>query len=156
MLMGAMHFVLKAFYGPATGGGEYTSIFVTRKFLLPGSLFISFLCRYGNIENTLVPLNRISENDNAKGYNCHSWLAQLSILNERVIAFDVRHRDVVGSSQRQVGKAPTPQDVLTNILDNYSKAEVVWARRTHREWGLFRSMWPAAVLLSYRLDRNDP
>merc|ERR1719401_1138995 len=26
---------------------------------------------------------------------------------------------------------------------------------THRSWGLFRSMWPASVLVDHRLDRQD-
>merc|ERR1719181_868930 len=77
-------------------------------------------------------------------------------MNERVLSFDARHRDVVGDCERRTGKAPTLFDVVCNMIDNYSSAHSIWERRVHHNWGLFKSLWPASVLLDVRLDRQDP
>merc|ERR1719305_1675648 len=77
-------------------------------------------------------------------------------MKERVIAFDVRHRDVYADTLTEVGRSPTLEDIYQNILKNYGAAREVWHTRMHRSWGFFRSLWPASLLLDRRLDRTDP
>jgi len=155
MFQGGLHFLLKAYFDPDKVVAEMYYRLV-RKFVLPGTIFFSFLFRYADIENTLVPLNRIVEQDYTKfDRNC-PWLAKLQGMNERVFAFDARHRDVVGLTMEKLGKAPNINDIVTNIIENYDHAYRFWEQRQHRGWGLFRSMWPASVLVDQRLDRQDP
>lgn len=155
MLVGVLHFVLKAYFRPVSEGNAVSFFGMVRQFGLPGIIFLCLLARYADIEETLVPLNRISERDVATGLHS-TWLSRVTKMSERVLAFDARKRDVVGSCQKEIGRAPTLDDVLTNMIDHYKQAEEAWGRRLHREWGLFRSMWPAAVLLDRRLDSQDP
>lgn len=155
MFQGGLHFVLKAVYAPDQPL-SVEGLTLLRKFVLPGTIFFSFLLRYADIENTLVPLNRIAEQDYTKTQRNCPWLSQLTVLNERVLAFDTRHRDVVGATASSIGKSPTIDDIIANIIANYDDAHKIWLRRHHHNWGLFKSMWPASVLLDSRLDRKDP
>jgi len=161
MGVGVLHFALKAIFEKAKNDDGFLWIIVKetftvmRKFGLPGLIFLSFLARYSDIEKTLVPLNRISERDTAKGTQ-GTFLGRVTKMNERILAMDARKRDVVGDCQKQAGKAPTLDDVITNLVNNYKNAEQIWGKRRHREWGLFRSMWPTSVLVDIRLDRQDP
>jgi hypothetical protein len=84
------------------------------------------------------------------------WLANMKILNERVLAFDVRHRDVYEDTLADIGRSPTLKDIILNVIKNYGNAQGVWHTRMHRSWGLFRSLWPASLLLDRRLDTSDP
>jgi hypothetical protein len=157
VLQGVLHFALKAYCDPAKSLLDLDMwLLIVRKFLLPGTIFFSFLWRYGDIHNTLMPLNRVVEEDYTQKEQHCPWLSKLQAMNERILSFDARHRDVVGSAAAKVGKAPTIADIVQNIVDNYDNAREIWSGRIHRDWGLFRSMWPASVLLDPRLDRNDP
>jgi hypothetical protein len=157
MFQGGLHFALKAWFDPDKPGIEIMYLRLVRKFVLPGTIFLSFLLRYADIENVLVPLNRICDKGVTKAVRDVPWLSTIRVLNERVLAFDVRHRDVVGAAQvSKGGKNPTLDDVVNVLIDNFMSAEQAWGRRVHREWGLFRSMWTGAVLLDRRLDRQDP
>lgn len=129
---------------------------LVRKFVLPGSIFFSLLFRYADVENTLVPLNHIAELEVTQEQDFSPWLAKLRIMNERVLAFDVRHRDVYQDCLADLGHLPALDDVMQNVLRNYENAKSIWHTRVHRSWGLFRSMWPAALLLDRRLDGTDP
>jgi hypothetical protein len=155
MLQGALHFVLKVWFEPETVKLAMYARLV-RKFVLPGTIFFTILMRYSDIENTLVPLNRILKQD----YTMHTrncpWVSKIQVLNERVLAFDARHRDVIGSVMKKLGRAPTVADVVENLVSNYDVAQRCWDKRKHRSWGLFRSMWPTGVLVDKRLDRTDP
>jgi len=163
MFQGGMHFAVKIivkWYLPSSISKEeeidVMYVRLVRKFVLPGTIFFSFLLRYADIENTLVPLNRICEQDFDKSSRSCPWLGKIQVLNERVLAFDARHRDVVGAARTALGKKPSLQEIVQNMLDNYEQAHKFWQRRSHRDWGLFRSMWPASVLLDRRIDRHDP
>ena len=103
----------------------------------------------------LRTLNRICEHDLTKDKRDCPWLSNIHVLNERLLAFDARHRDVVGATEHAIGKAPTINDIVQNMLDKYDNAYKYWSNRKHRNWGLFRSMWPASVFLDRRLDRRD-
>lgn len=155
MFQGGFHFILKAYYMPEE---VVSNMFfrLVRKFVLPGTIFFSILWLYADIENTLVPLNRIVEQDYTDTQRHCPWLGKLQAMNERVLAFDARHRDVVGAAQKSLGHSPTIRDIMLNIIEHYEDARVIWGRLNHRHWGLFRSMWPASVLVDRRLDRNDP
>lgn len=148
--------MLKAYFDPDKTVATEMYVRLLRKFVLPGTIFFSFLLRYADIENTLMPLNRIVEEDYTKNNRKCPWLTKIEVLNERVLAFDARHRDVVGSVKAKLGQAPTIREVVQSIIDNYDRAHKVWQVRMHRGWGLFRSMWLASVLLDRRLDRHDP
>lgn len=113
------------------------------------------LMKYADVENTLVPLNHIAELEVNENQHHSPWLMRLRIMNERVLAFDVRHRDVFADVQSQLGKVPNLHEILQNIIDNYEVSRCQWHARVHRQWGLFRSMWPAALLVDRRLDRKD-
>jgi len=76
-------------------------------------------------------------------------------MNERVLAFDVRHRDVFAETQLQLGRQPTLNNIFQNVVDHYDTSKNQWHARVHKQWGLFRSMWPAALLIDKRLDRTD-
>lgn len=157
MLQGGLHFALKAYFAPdQVEGSEMVYVRIVRKFVLPGTIFFAFLLRYANIENTLVPLNRICEQDLTKDKRDCPWLSTVKVLSERVLAFDARHRDVIGQTEAKLGQPATINDIVQNMLENYDYAHKFWSRRKHRDWGLFRSMWPAAVLVDVRLDRTDP
>merc|ERR1740117_1660604 len=140
MFQGGCHFLLKAIFDPDLVATEMY-LRLVRKFVLPGTIFFSFLLRYADIENTLVPLNRIVEQDYHKHNRQCPWLSQLQGMNERVFSFDARHRDVVGLVQEKLGKPPTVRDIVQNMVDNYDHAYRFWEQRDHRSWGLFRSMW---------------
>jgi len=113
------------------------------------------LLRYADVENTLVPLSHIAELEANENQHHSPWLTKLKIMNERVLAFDVRHRDVFADTLAELGKAPTIDDIFRNVISNYDVAKERWHARAHRQWGLFRSMWPAALLLDRRFDMND-
>merc|ERR1719401_295900 len=132
-----------------------TYVTIARKFILPGFIFFSFLLRYADIENTLIPLNRIVEQDYTKADRRCPWFTTVQAVNERVLAYDVRHRDVVGHAQASKQAPPTIKDIITNLTDNYERAHRSWQKRKYLRWGLFRSMWPAAVLVDKRLDTKD-
>lgn len=154
MFQGSLHFVLKAYFDP-----EDIHIFMwlrlVKKFALPGAIFFIVLFRYADVENTLVPLNHIAELEVTTEQDTSPWLANMKILNERVIAFDVRHRDVYSDTVADLGRLPGLNDIVQNIMTNYESAKGVWSTQIHRNWGLFRSMWPAALMLDRRLDWND-
>lgn len=155
MLQGGLHFVLKAVFHPES----HTVVMwlrLVRKFVLPGSIFFSMLSRYADVENTLVPLNHIAELEHTMEQDFSPWLANMKILNERVLAFDVRHRDVYEDTLADIGRSPTLKDIILNVIKNYGNAQGVWHTRMHRSWGLFRSLWPASLLLDHRLDTSDP
>jgi hypothetical protein len=150
---GLCHFVLKAVVGQVQWNVEIMAL--ARKFVLPGSIFFAVLQHNADIENTLIPLNRIVEQDYTKDNQSCPWLAKLKVLNERVVAWDARHRDVVGDTLDSLsGQAPTIDDIVQNLLGNYDKAHRAWKRQAHRPWGFFRSMWPAAVLVDKRMARH--
>jgi hypothetical protein len=84
-------------------------------------------------------------------------LSKLQALDERVLCFDARHRDIVGDVMEEFGRAPKLDDIMQNIIDTYDQAsENFFTNRRHKKWGFFRALWPAAVLVDRRLDRNDP
>lgn len=156
MAQGGAHLLLKMYYDPDPIEVE-SYISLARKFAVPGAIFLSFFFRYADIENTLVPLNQLVERDYTKDDRKFHSLSKLEALNERVLAFDARHRDVVGETWDAIGKSPALADVFQNIITTYDEASTnFYATRKHYEWGFFRSLWPAAVLLDRRLDREDP
>jgi len=154
MLQGGSHFCLKAYFEPETIHFVMW-VMLLRKFILPGSIFFFILFRYADVENTLVPLNHIAELEVTQDQDYSPWLAKMKIMNERVIAFDVRHRDVYTDALADSGRLPGLDDIIQNVIANYETASSVWHTRMHRSWGLFRSMWPAALLLDRRLDWSD-
>lgn len=113
------------------------------------------LFRYADVENTLVPLNHIAELEVSEDQHHSPWLTKLNIMNERVLAFDVRHRDVFADTLADIGKVPNLSDIFANIVANYDISKDQWHSRVHRQWGLFRSLWPAELLLDRRLDSKD-
>lgn len=155
IVQGGMHFLLKMWYDDSKIV-YVTYVTIARRFVLPGFIFFSFLFRYADIENTLIPLNRIVEEDYTKNDRHCPWFAEVQAVYERVLAFDVRHYDVVGRTEAAIGRPPTIRDIIQNLADNYDHAHRGWQKRIHKRWGLFRSMWPAAVLVDSRLDRSDP
>jgi hypothetical protein len=154
ILSGASHLVLKMVYDPADV--PLSSIMsVAKKLILPGIIFFSFLWRYADVENTLIPLNRIIEREYTRSQRDCPWLTELLIANERVFAYDIRQRDVVGETLASIGKAPTIRDVMENLSAHYEDAHAMWLAQHHNPWGLLRALWPAAALVDRRLDRND-
>merc|ERR1719253_2553242 len=152
-----LHFWLKATFDPNPRELHLVLyVRLVRKFVLPGSIFFSMLSRYADVENTLVPLNHIAELEHTMEQDFSPWLANMKILNERVLAFDVRHRDVYEDTLADIGRSPTLKDIILNVIKNYGNAQGVWHTRMHRSWGLFRSLWPASLLLDRRLDTSDP
>jgi len=164
MLQGGVHLVLKMVVDPNPIALE-AYVRLVRKFVVPGAIFVHFFVRLTEIENTLIPLNKLVERDYRKGLDDEHHvrsgslpsLSKLQALDERVLCFDARHRDIVGDVMEQFGRAPKLEDILQNILDTYEQAsENFFDNRRHKKWGFFRSLWPAAVLVDKRLDRNDP
>jgi len=154
MGQGALHFVLKAYCSPEIQ--TLTTVMrLVRKFVLPGFVFFVILFRYSDVENTLVPLNHLAELECTEDQHHSPWLTRLLIMNERVLAFDVRHRDVFAETQLQLGRQPTLNNIFQNVVDHYDTSKNQWQARVHKQWGLFRSMWPAALLIDKRLDRTD-
>lgn len=154
MAQGALHFVMKNYYLPQQGTLIYV-VRLMRKFVLPGGIFFLILAKYADVEHTLVPLNHIAELEVNEDQHHSPWLMRLKIMNERVLAFDVRHRDVFADVQSQSEKTPGLHDILHSVISHYEVSRTQWHARVHRQWGLFRSMWPAALLVDKRLDRTD-
>jgi hypothetical protein len=161
MIQGGAHLLLKMYFDPRPILlDHYLSLM--RKFVIPGAIFMSFFLRYAEIENTLVPLNRICERDYTKDDRKFHSLAKMKALNERILAFDARHRDVVGdvwdlNAARGNDKRPSLDDVFENLLSTYDKAaKTFYDTKKHYSWGFFRSLWPGAVLVDYRLDWHEP
>lgn len=164
MLQGGAHLVLKMRFDPnPIVLDSYVSLVKT--FVVPGAIFVSFFLRYTEIENTLIPLNRLIERDYKKGLDEDDEvvsgdlpvLSTLKALNERVLCYEARNRDIVGSTMENLGRAPKLDDILRNILETYSESsKMFYTRKKHNAWGFFRSLWPAAVLVDKRLDSGDP
>lgn len=128
-----------------------------KKFVLPCGLFVIFFLRFAEIENTLLPLNRLAERLYNKDCNRLLALADFAVLNERVLAYDARKRDIVGDCLKELNKAPSIDEIFKHITDNYGEASArFYSTRKHYGWGFFRSLWPAAVLMDRRLDRQEP
>lgn len=154
MGQGALHFVLHAYCSPETQ--TLTTLFrLIRKFVLPGAVFFLIMFQYSDVENTLVPLNHLAELEISETQQHSPWLTKLLIIDERVLSFDVRHRDVFAETQLQLGRPPTLDDILQSVIDSYDASNIQWHAKVHKQWGLFRSMWPAAILIDKRLDRTD-
>lgn len=131
---------------------------IARRFLVPGCIFLSFFLRYVEIEGSLVPLNRIIERDYTKENRKFHTLGEMKAIYERVACWDARHRDVIGEVMDANGGKPPPlRKVIQNIIDNYENAAAdFYSVKTHFQWGFFRSLWPAALLLDHRrLDWQD-
>lgn len=157
MLQGGVHLVMKMYYDPtqALSFGMLTE--VARRFVVPGAIFLTFFVRYAEIENTLVPLNRLAERDYNKDDRSFKFLSKCQAMNERVLAFDARHRDVVGSVRDEIGEKPALSDIFENLIKTYDEAsERFYTTRKHYGWGFFRSLWPAALLVDRRLNFEDP
>jgi len=164
MLQGGAHLVLKMWFDPNPIALD-SYVGLVKTFIVPGAIFVSFFVRFAEIENTLIPLNRLVERDYKKGLdeNEHArsgdlpCLSTLKALNERVLCYDARNRDIVGNAMEELGRAPKLDDILQNIIDTYAEAsEMFYTKKKHYSWGFFRSLWPAAVLVDKRLDRDDP
>merc|ERR1719454_1965302 len=80
-LVGVLHFALKAYFRPASQGESSQIIEMVRKFGLPGVIFLGLLARYADIEETLVPLNRISERDVVSAAH-GTWLSSITKMSE--------------------------------------------------------------------------
>lgn len=154
MLQGGLHFALKAWLEPDNLPFEVWARLL-RKFVLPGSIFFSMLFKYADVEKTLVPLNRIAELDLSQAQNYRPWLANAKVVNERVIAFHVRHRDLYSDTMTDIGRAPRLRDLMQSVINSYESASRSWSARKDGSWGLFRSMWPAELLMNRQLDWND-
>lgn len=154
MLQGGLHFALKAWLEPDNLPFEVWARLL-RKFVLPGSIFFSMLFKYADVEKTLVPLNRIAELDLSQAQNYRPWLANAKVVNERVIAFHVRHRDLYSDTMTDIGRAPRLRDLMQSVINSYESASRSWSARKDGSWGLFRSMWPAELLMNCQLDWND-
>lgn len=102
-------------------------------------------------------MNRIIERDYSKDDRNFRTLGDMKAIYERVACWDARHRDVVGEVTDQLGRPPPLSAVMENLITNYdSAAEDFYGAKTHFEWGFFRSLWPAALLVDHRrLDWND-
>jgi hypothetical protein len=154
MLQGGVHLLLKMYYEP---NPDTTFIELARKFVVPGTIFLSFFLRYAEIENTLLPLNRIAERDYNKDDRTLKFTSKLQAMNERVIAFDARKRDVIGDVGEDLGRAPKLDDIFASLIETYDEAaERFYSAKRHYRWGLFRSLWPASLLVDRRLDFQDP
>jgi len=153
MVQGGLHFALKAHFERNIIAWDLYGRLV-RKFVLPGTIFFQVAMRWVNIENTLIPFNRIIELDYTKTNKHSQWLARVQALNERVLAWDARHRDVIGETEATLGKPPTVDNIVRNMISNYDKVPDRQSRG--QRWGMFKSMWIASVLLDPRLDRKDP
>lgn len=157
---GGLHLLVKAWLERSNGLFDvdgYMRLF--RKFVLPGSIFMGFFIRYAEIENVLIPLNRIVERDYTEKNRRCPYLGEIRAMDERVVAFDARHRDIVGEVMKKKGAKPTLKDIVEDIIQNYDRANRHYKKHKDRldhAWGLFKSLWPAAVLVDERLDRKDP
>jgi len=58
-----VHLIMKKYYDPNPGDSVMDIPSLLRKFVLPGLIFLSFFLRFAEIENTLIPLNRLAERD---------------------------------------------------------------------------------------------
>jgi len=79
-------------------------------------------------------------------------------MDERVLAYDASHRDVVGSIKEEIGKAPALNDIFENLIKTYDEASERFHKMKQKDgiWGFFRSLWPAALLVDKRIDFSDP
>lgn len=154
MLQGGLHFGLKGWVEPEHL--EWTILpRMIRKFVLPGTIFFSMLFRYADVENVLVPLNHLAELEVTQKQRYSPWLGKISMVNERVLAFEARHRDVFLDTMTSIGRMPAIHDLVKNIVDNYEESAEVWHSMKNKHWGIFKSMWPAGLLLDSRLDKHD-
>jgi len=154
MLQGGLHFAVKASFEPENIH-FIMWLRIVKKFVLPGAIFFLVLFRYADVENMLVSLNHIAELEVTQDQDSSPWLARMKIMSEQVIALDVRHRDVYSDTLADIGRQPGLDDIIQNVVANYEAAKDVWSTQIHRSWGLFRSMWPAALMLDRRLDWKD-
>jgi hypothetical protein len=156
MVQGGAHLLLKMYYDPnPISVDSYVNLL--RKFVLPGMIFLSFFMRYAEIENTLVPLNKLVERDYSKNDRTLPTLSEMQAMNERILAFYCRKCDVIGDCCDAINKDPDLDDLIQFLIDNYEKAsEKFYNTKRHYSWGFFRSLWPAAVLVDRRLDWNEP
>lgn len=127
-------------------------------------IFFSFFPQYADVENMLVPLNRLVEQDYTQHNRQCPWLAKLVVMNERVLAKDVRNNNTIKRARLALGKDHvTIGEVVDNLMENYDEVHRSWLARTRyesktnrqREW-VFRAMWPVAALTSRNMDWKDP
>merc|ERR1719401_468445 len=106
MLQGGMHFVLKAYVEDGVLDFESMQVYgaAASKFMIPGIIFMSFFSSYADVENMLVPLNRIVEQEYTRESRECPWLAEVSVVNERVLSKYVRKNDTWEIAQREIGK----------------------------------------------------
>jgi hypothetical protein len=155
MSQGGLHLALKLYFDPERAESHEEYVLMARKFVLPGYIFLVFFLRYVDIEDALIPLNRLVEKDYTKENRHCATLSTMLAMDERVMAFDARHRDIIGDSQDAVGRPPTIQDIFINMIDGYEAAHVLREKHVGHHWGFFRSLWPASVLVDRRLDWRD-
>jgi hypothetical protein len=155
MSQGGLHLMLKLYFDPNRMQSHDEYVQMARKFILPGYIFLVFFLRYVDIEDALIPLNRLVEKDYTQDNRHCSTLATMLAMDERVMAFDARHRDIIGDSENAAGRPPTIQDIFNNMIDGYEAAHIMREKHVHHHWGFFRSLWPASVLVDRRLDWRD-
>jgi hypothetical protein len=164
MLQGGSHFVLKTYIDLREVNLHFFRICAAAgyKFIIPGIMFLSFFPHYTEVENMLVPLNRIVEQDYTKHNRKCPWLSEIEVANERVLAKDVRDKDIFERSQRLTQKERlTIDDIVDNILLHYENLHAEWLANKHsgmesqRAKWVFKAMWPVAVLFHTRMDWQD-
>lgn len=155
MLQGGLNLLLKIYYDSHRFESGEAYLMMARKFVLPGYIFLAFFMKYVDIEDSLIPLNRLAEKDYSQENRHCATLAKVLAMDERVMAFDARHRDIIGECESSLGRKPTLDDIFKKIIEGYEAAHIMRAKHVNHHWGLFRSLWPASVLVDRRLDWRD-
>lgn len=148
---GCIHFLLKmTVYDTMFDMAEYKE--VARRFVLPSMLFMVFFYKSGDVEQTLVPLNKYMD----QGFDwARNEISQMTYLDERVVRREVINNDIAGDC-----RATMVEQVYASIIGHYAQARLAvpphelvtsrWSAWT--DWA--KGMWPAKVLLDSRLE--DP
>mmetsp|Transcript_60612 Transcript_60612/g.141200 ORF Transcript_60612/g.141200 Transcript_60612/m.141200 type:complete len:208 (+) Transcript_60612:439-1062(+) len=113
-----------------------------QNFVAPCGVFMAFFYSSYDLQSTLLPLSKFLEEDPETSQRA---LASLVLMEERLVAADVATHDPVCGNFTQVDQ------VYTVIIQRYpdTKRQLSDAEGIH---GIYRTMWPAAVLLDPQLE----
>lgn len=148
MLMGLLHFVLKLVVQTESLSAIQELALDFQKYVVPSFVFMAMFYSSYDVESTLVALNRYVEED--VGYAQKS-IASMIMLDETVLCKQILESDIDFVT---AAAEPAIEDVCKRIIGSYPEAARQHAGEEESsffEFHLFRTLWPAVLLLDHRL-----
>lgn len=147
LVHGVGHFILKIYFGNFEMGYVQELGIIVQKFLVPSFIFMAFFYASYDVEKTLIPLSKYFEEDVAYAKRT---LGSMYSLQEDVIREEIAKTDIVSYAAH-----PHIKEVYKVLIHRYHRVFDGFDGNSGRVCGcelrLFRSMWPAVLLLDGRL-----